>query len=99
MRQGMAVVSHSISITLRGEISTVEGEPGETIVQAAFRAGIVPPISCLSGHCGTCMARMTEGRVEMLANDVLTPEEIGQGYVLTCQAVPVTRTVAVVYED
>ena len=34
----------------------------------------------------------------MANNEVLTQDEVDEGWVLTCQAVPVTRTVRVVYE-
>jgi hypothetical protein len=44
------------------------------------------------------MARATEGSVEMKQNDVLTPEEVDEGWVLTGQAVPVSPIVRVVYE-
>lgn len=44
------------------------------------------------------MARVVEGAVEMATNDVLTEEEVAEGWVLTCQAVPVSPVVRVVYE-
>jgi hypothetical protein len=34
----------------------------------------------------------------MRLNSVLTEEEVAQGWVLTCQALPTTPTVRVVYE-
>jgi ferredoxin len=89
----------AVTLTLRGETHVLDYEVGETIVQAAYRCNVQPPVSCLSGSCATCMARLVDGRVEMLANDVLTPHEIAQGYVLTCQSVPLTRTVTVNYDD
>ena len=87
-----------VVVTLRDASHSFDCAPGETIVQAAVRAGIYPPFSCLQGICATCLARVTEGEVEMIANDVLSPAEVAQGYVLTCQSAPVTREVAVVYE-
>jgi len=44
------------------------------------------------------MAMLVEGQVEMAVNDVLTDEEVEEGWVLTCQAVPVSPVVRVVYE-
>jgi hypothetical protein len=41
---------------------------------------------------------VTEGRAEMVNNQVLTPEEVADGWILTCQARPVTPEVSVVYE-
>jgi hypothetical protein len=45
------------------------------------------------------MARLTEGSVEMFVNDALTEDEVTEGWILTCQSVPTTPSVHVVYED
>jgi hypothetical protein len=45
------------------------------------------------------MAKLTEGRATMRVNDALEEDEVEEGYVLTCQAVPDTETVAVCYDD
>ena len=44
------------------------------------------------------MARLTEGTATMRTNDVLEEDELADGYILTCQAVPDTSSVTVVYE-
>jgi len=44
------------------------------------------------------MARLTEGTASMHVNNALTPEEVAEGWVLTCQALPTSPTVHVVYE-
>jgi ferredoxin len=67
-------------------------------VQSARAAGLAAPSSCHLGQCGTCVARVTEGRAEMVNNQVLTPEEVADGWILTCQARPVTPELSVVYE-
>jgi ring-1,2-phenylacetyl-CoA epoxidase subunit PaaE len=71
---------------------------GETIVEAAVRAGRDPPFSCRAGMCCTCRARLTEGRVEMATNYSLEKWETDAGYVLTCQARPLTGRVVVDYD-
>ncbi|MGA3003359.1 MAG: 2Fe-2S iron-sulfur cluster-binding protein [Acetobacteraceae bacterium] len=71
---------------------------GETIVESALRAGRDPPFSCRAGMCCTCRARLIEGRVEMAANYSLEKWETEAGYVLTCQARPLTRRVVVDYD-
>lgn len=48
---------------------------GETIIDAALRAGRDPPFSCRAGMCCTCRARLVEGRVEMVTNYSLEPWE------------------------
>ena len=59
---------------------------------------MTPPYSCESGTCATCMAKLVEGSVKMYVNDVLTDEEVAEGWVLTCQSVPTSASVHVVYE-
>lgn len=88
-----------LTITLRGEERQLEYKVGDTIVEAARRVGLRPPVSCLQGECGTCIARVTKGSVVMYFNGVLTPSEVEQGYVLTCQSMPSSKDVAVVFEE
>jgi ring-1,2-phenylacetyl-CoA epoxidase subunit PaaE len=44
------------------------------------------------------MAFVVEGEVAMRANNALDPEEIEEGWILTCQAVPRSRRVVVDYD-
>jgi ring-1,2-phenylacetyl-CoA epoxidase subunit PaaE len=86
------------TLILDGARIAVPMAKGETIVDAALRAGRDPPFSCHAGMCCTCRARLTEGRVEMAANYSLEQWEIDAGYVLTCQARPLTPEVVVDYD-
>ncbi|MDP9165550.1 MAG: 2Fe-2S iron-sulfur cluster binding domain-containing protein [Actinomycetota bacterium] len=88
-----------VTILLDRQTTTVRPRPGETLLESARRAGLTPPFSCEAGNCGTCMARLTEGTATMLVNDALDDDEVADGYVLTCQAVPDAGTVIVDYED
>jgi hypothetical protein len=45
------------------------------------------------------MARLSSGRVKMAANDCLTPELQGEGWVLTCQSRCVGGEVRIEYPD
>lgn len=71
---------------------------GETILEAGLRHGLAMPFSCRAGMCCTCRAMLTQGQVEMVQNYSLEPWELQAGYVLTCQAHPVTQTLAVDYD-
>ena len=73
--------------------------PGETLLESARRAGLAPPFSCEAGNCGTCMAKLTEGSATMRVNDALDEDEVEDGYVLTCQAVPDTASSRSNYDD
>ncbi|GAA3205061.1 ferredoxin--NADP reductase [Actinocorallia longicatena] len=87
-----------IRIVLGRKRATVPRHAGETLLQSARRAGLAPPFSCEAGNCATCIARLTEGSATMRVNDALTEDEIAEGYILTCQGVPDSPSVTVVYE-
>jgi len=93
-----SAVTEEVTIQLNQRTTTVPYEAGDTLLQTARMAGLNPPSSCEIGSCGTCMARLTEGCARMLNNDALEDDEVDEGWVLTCQAVPTSRTVRVVYE-
>jgi 3-ketosteroid 9alpha-monooxygenase subunit B len=58
---------------------------GQSLLAAARKAGLGAPFACEEGYCGSCAAKKLRGAVTMLANDVFTPEEVAQGWILTCQ--------------
>lgn len=96
-RVAHAPVTGTIVIEVDGRTGTAEHRPGTTILQTARQLGLDPPYSCEAGNCATCMARLVEGTVTMHVNDALTDEEVAEGWVLTCQSVPTSPTVHVVY--
>ena len=53
-------------------------------------AGIDVPHSCRQGHCGSCVATVIEGEVDMAACDILEHENLRDGQILACQARPVS---------
>lgn len=75
-------------ITLSGTSDTFEAEPGETLLDAAERAGLPLVHDCRFGGCGTCRIKLMEGRVAYEELPMgLTEEEAEGGYALACQAV------------
>ena len=86
-----------VTIELEGQQGTADHHAGATILQTARQLGFAPPFSCESGSCATCMARVVEGSVEMHVNNALTDEELEEGWILTCQSVPTSAEVSVVY--
>jgi ferredoxin len=71
---------------------------GDTVLETARRGGLAPPYSCEAGNCATCMAHLDEGTVRMRNNTVLTPEDLADGFILTCQSVPTSGSLAVDYD-
>jgi len=72
---------------------------GENILDAGLRNGVDLPFSCKGGVCATCRAKLVEGQVEMDLDQALRPEEIEQGYILTCQSHPISKKVVVDFDQ
>lgn len=90
--------TEQVVIELDRQTTTAEYRAGNTLLQTARTAGLRAPASCETGSCGTCMARIVDGSARMLNNDALDDDEVAEGWVLTCQSLPTSRTVHVVYE-
>lgn len=71
---------------------------GPAILDALLGARADIPHACKGGMCCTCRARVVEGEVEMDRNYTLAADEIGRGFVLTCQAHPLTERVVLDYD-
>lgn len=78
----------SLTIVFRGKRRTMEYVRGDTVLESARRAGLNPPFSCEAGNCATCIAFLHEGSVTMRANEALEPDEVEEGFILTCQSIP-----------
>jgi len=76
-------------LTINGA-QPIEVQAKETILQAALRADVAFPHSCRVGGCAGCKCQLNEGKVKELTESsyILTAEELSQGYILACQAVP-----------
>jgi len=98
-REGDATTAR-ITIVRDGLTREVAFQPSdESILAAAGRAGLDVPYSCRSGVCATCRARLLEGRVRMDRNFALEPADLAAGFVLTCQAHPLTERVVVSFDE
>ena len=93
------VAPESITVVIDGAEHEVPYEAEQPILQAVRAAGKEPPFSCEEGYCSCCMAKLTSGKVRMAVNDCLTPDLLDEGWVLTCQAVCISRNVKVEYPD
>jgi len=90
----------TVRITIDGkERSVVVDAQGTTILQAGLLAGMPLPYACQAGVCCTCRARVTQGEVRMDRNFSLEESELEQGFVLTCQARPLSPGVSLSYDE
>jgi NAD(P)H-flavin reductase/ferredoxin len=88
----------AVSVTLRfqdGVEKQVSAEPGQTILDAAGKAGVRLVHQCLTGSCGTCVAKTVSGSVRMntARGTSLLPSEHAEGLRLTCTSFADTDTV------
>ena len=88
-----------LKITCDETVHTVKLIPNKTLLDIALQAKLDVPYSCQGGVCSSCIGKITEGKAEMQANQILTNEEVEEGLVLTCQAIAQTENISVDYDD
>lgn len=79
-------MSHQLTIESTGQV--LEVEDGQTILDAALRAGIFLPHACCHGLCATCKVQVTDGEVDhgVASNFALMDYEREEGKTLACCA-------------
>ena len=82
---------------LRREMDFRAEDP--SILEVALAAGLDLPFSCKGGVCCTCRARVLEGKVRMDKNFSLEQPDVDDGFVLTCQAHPLTERVVISFDE
>ncbi|MGM4888324.1 1,2-phenylacetyl-CoA epoxidase subunit PaaE [Tardiphaga sp. 20_F10_N6_6] len=87
------------ALIVDGKRKDVPMVDGESILDAALRAGMDLPYACRGGMCSTCRAKVVEGDTQMDVNYSLEPWELEAGFVLTCQAHPVSERITVDYDQ
>lgn len=86
-------------VTLYGETFEIPYTTQESIIEVLLDEGFNPPYSCLEGNCMACMGKVTKGAVEQKNPGILTEDNVANNEALTCQARPITSTVAIDYDD
>ena len=95
---GKSVKAHVTVIQYGIETNYDLDTTGISILDASIEAGVDAPFSCKGAVCCTCRAKVIEGKVKMDANFALTDDEVAEGFILTCQAHPLTEKVVVDYD-
>lgn len=89
----------SITVKLDGRsFDFTLGHNGQNILDAALQQGADLPYACKGGVCCTCRAKLVSGEVSMDVNYALEPEEVEQGFILTCQSHPRSEKVIVDFD-
>ena len=87
----------TLSVELDGTTQVLPWQPGTRMLDVLIAAGMQAPYSCRQGICGACACQLTAGEVEMAHNEVLEEEDLADGYILACQALPLTPEVRITY--
>ena len=104
------IIKQQLSDELKGKSCTVtiiEGGKsmefelalgGDNLLDAALNNSADLPYACKGGVCCTCRAKLLEGKVDMAVTYGLEQDELDSGYILTCQALPLTDKVVVDFD-
>jgi ring-1,2-phenylacetyl-CoA epoxidase subunit PaaE len=88
-----------VQVRIDGRLRTLAYDAAKgSILENARAAGLPAPFACKAGVCATCKAKVVEGEVKMKTNYGLSPEDLAQGFVLTCQSFPVSDKVVLDYD-
>lgn len=88
-----------VTAILDGRRSTFRlASDGPPVLEAVLTVRGDAPFACRGGVCGTCRARVVEGAVRMDQCYALEPDEVANGYALTCQSHPTTERLVVDYD-
>jgi ring-1,2-phenylacetyl-CoA epoxidase subunit PaaE len=88
-----------IKITINGKRRTIAYDAAlESILENSRAAGLPAPFACKAGVCATCRAKVVKGEVEMIRHFGLSQDEIDRGYILTCQAIPLSDDVEIDFD-
>lgn len=90
--------SVDLTVILDGRSVETRMTPETSILDAALRVRPEMPFSCKGGMCATCKGRIEQGEVAMTKNYALVDSEVEAGYVLTCQAHPLSDKVTVRFD-
>jgi ferredoxin len=94
------VAVHLLTLEPSGERFAVR--PGETVLGAVERAGWAYRRGCRRGGCGACVGRLVDGALvneRPIAPQVLSAEQLAEGFVVTCRAVPTADVVVRLRDD
>ena len=92
-------VNSKVTVIVDGdEIEFELHTDGDTILDAAQVEGADVPFACKGGVCCTCRCKVEKGKAIMDANYALGEDEVEQGFILACQAHPVTEEIVVDFD-
>ncbi|MFZ9256562.1 MAG: 1,2-phenylacetyl-CoA epoxidase subunit PaaE [Burkholderiaceae bacterium] len=89
----------ALTVVLDGKQHEIAVSADEHLLDAALEAGLDLPYACKGGVCCTCRAKLLDGEVAMDKNFTLEADEMAQGFVLSCQARALTKSVRLSFDE
>ncbi|WP_433212603.1 2Fe-2S iron-sulfur cluster-binding protein [Microtetraspora malaysiensis] len=87
-----------VEVELDGETRTVTWPRGNKLLDVLLDAGLDAPFSCREGSCSACACVLLEGEVTLEHNTVLDRQDLADGLILACQAIPVSERLRVTFD-
>ncbi|MFD0732652.1 ferredoxin--NADP reductase [Planotetraspora mira] len=88
----------TVEVELDGETRTLAWPAGNKLLDVLLDAGMDAPFSCREGSCSACACVLLEGEVTLERNTVLDRQDLADGLILSCQAIPVSERLKVTYD-
>lgn len=89
----------ALTVLFDGKVTELPWRPERTLLDTLLMAGVPAPYSCREGKCSACICKVTQGGAIMVHNEVLDKEDVAEGWLLACQAVPNDATVSVSFDE
>jgi ring-1,2-phenylacetyl-CoA epoxidase subunit PaaE len=90
-------VATEVEVVIDRKAHKIQVAPHQTILASALAADLDANYSCRAGVCSFCKARVLSGQVSCSSTGSLSPKEIQQGFILTCQSHPASADVKIEY--
>lgn len=89
----------TVTVELDGQTHELAWPRHVKLLDLLLDKGLDAPFSCREGHCGACACALKKGKVSMQINDVLEADDLADGLILACQALPETDSLEVTYDE
>ncbi|MBI4781368.1 MAG: 2Fe-2S iron-sulfur cluster binding domain-containing protein [Oscillatoriophycideae cyanobacterium NC_groundwater_1537_Pr4_S-0.65um_50_18] len=78
---------------------TIAVPDDQYIIDIAEESGIRLPAGCKQGECSACIAKLVAGEVDQTEQKFLRPQELSQGYAVTCVAYPRSNCTLLTHQE
>jgi 3-ketosteroid 9alpha-monooxygenase subunit B len=87
----------ALEVNLDGQTHHFDWPTQTKLLDFLLAQGLDAPFSCRQGACSACACILSSGEVKMIKNEILEQSDLDEGYVLACQSLPITDSVAIRY--